>query len=166
VTRSSTITFAVVVVALLACKGKGEDKDLPEAPPLPTGEAEAAPQGTTASTPEGADNSPSDVAEGESGDAGAGDKSTGDKSTGDKSTGDKSTGDKPDKETEPDAKTDGKDAGTASPPSVDASVGDLQKRAEACINGCSAQFEKCKAVDISKLPECIQKQASCTAACK
>ncbi len=165
-TRSSAITFATIVVALLACKGKGEDKDLPEAPPLPSG----AEEGATESASKGAEGSPSDSSDGGSGDKVADDKGTGDEGTDGKGAGDKGADDKgageADEGEDAGSKDEGKDAGTSSPPPVDASIGDLQKRAEACLKRCSAKFEKCKAVDLSKLPECVQKQASCTAACK
>jgi len=157
-TRSSTISFAAIVVALLACKGKGEDKELPEAPALPSAESQGPREEKADPVPEAAEGSESDAApEG---------SEKGDEDAGTKSTGAGASSDKDGKDDKAEPKDEPKDAGTSSSPSLDASVGDLQKRAEACINGCSAQFEKCKAVDISKLPECIQKQASCTASCK
>ena len=157
-TRTSIIAVATVIVALLACKGKGEEQDLPEAPPLPS-EKEAVADDARPTDSAKENGSPSPSASSEAKEEGAGDGGVSDKTAGSEKTAssDKDAGAKDDV---------AKDAGTTAAPGVDASVGDLQKRAQQCINRCSAQFEKCKTVDISKLPECIQKQASCTADCK
>lgn len=163
VTRSLLVAVATIVFALLACKGKGGDQDLPEAPPLPSTEEDQT-QGASSPAPAPAPSVANSAAgEGKdattSGDAGsATPKVSPDGGTAKSDGADSDSSDK-------DA-SGGKDAGATAPPSFDASVGDLQKRAEQCINRCSAQFEKCKSVDISKLGECIQNQASCTAACR
>lgn len=159
--RTKVLELTVIVAALLACKTQEAKRDLPEAPPLPSGTSatgtDAAPgasptaptdqpaaeptDGKAPGAPPGTHPAPADA--GSKQDSGARDGGTGDAGSGDAGS---------------------KDAGTTQ--TYDASVGDLQKRAEACLKNCSKQFEKCKSVDISKLGECLQVQSSCTASCK
>ncbi len=156
-TRNSTLAFSAIIVVLLACKGTkdADDDQLPEAPALPTAEedSESGDGAGVASASASADpEAPADE--------GAAEPSPAAPAAG---TGRSGAARDAGADDEADSS---KDAGTTAPAAVDATVGDMQKRAQRCIKRCSAQFEKCKAVDISKLPECVQKQANCSAACK